>query len=75
MSLPTIGGVVTRGETYTKLLHHLVECQELCAVMSHLHQTEDSAMDKTLAHGWLAIAEHMRVMQHQVTKMAMNKLQ
>lgn len=74
-SLPTIGGVVTRGEVFTKLIDHLRECQDLCAVMAHLHNTEDSHMDKTLAHGWLAISEHLKLMQRQVTQMAMNKLQ
>lgn len=71
----TIGGVVTRGETYSKLLWHLQEAQDMCAVMSHLHSTEDNHMDKLLAKGWLGIAENMKRMQGIVTEMAMNKLQ
>lgn len=72
--LPTIGGQVTRGEVYSKLLHHLRESQELCAVMGHLHQTESSEMDKVLAKGWLGMSELMGRTAHQVTQLAMNKL-
>lgn len=71
----TIGGQVTRGETYMKLLDHLREAQDCCATLSHLHNTEDNDMDKLLARGWLGVAEMMRMMQHKVTEMAQNKLQ
>ncbi len=74
MTIPTIGGVATRSESYTKLLHHLIECQELCAVMAHLHNTEDNNMDKLLAKGWLGMSELFKRMQHQVTELAMGKL-
>jgi hypothetical protein len=75
MSIPTIGGQVTRGEVYTKLLHHIRECQELSAVMGHLHNTEHNSMDKTLAQGWLGMSELFGRTAVQVTKLAMNKLQ
>ena len=74
MTIPTKGGLATRSESYTKLLHHLIECQELCAVMSHLHNTEDNNMDKLLAKGWLGMSELFKRMQHQVTELAMGKL-
>ena len=74
MTIPTIGGVATRSESYTKLLHHLIECQELCAVMCHLHQTEGNDMDQLLAKGWLGMSELFKRMQHQVTELAMGKL-
>ena len=73
--LPTIGGVVTRGEVYSKLLDHIREAQDLAAVMAHLHNTEDNEMDKLLAKGWLGVSEMFRMTAVQVTEMAMNKLQ
>ena len=73
--IPTIGGVATRGETFTKLLHHIRESQELAAVMAHLHQTEDNHMDKLLAKGWLGISELFARTATQVTKLAMGRLQ
>lgn len=72
---PTIGGVVTRGETYAKLLHHLSEAQNLCCVMAHLHQTEGNEVDSLLAKGWLGMAELYRMNQQVVTKMAMGRMQ
>ena len=72
--IPTIGGIATRGETYSKLLHHLHEAQSLAAIMSHLHNTEDNPMDHLLAKGWLGVAELLRVMAHNVTRMAMRRL-
>ena len=74
MTIPTIGGLATRSESYTKLLHHLIECQELCAVMAHLHNTEGTKVDETLAHGWLGMSELFKRMQGQVTELAMGKL-
>ncbi len=74
MTIPTIGGVATRSESYTKLIHHLIECQELCAVMAHLHNTEDNNMDQLLAKGWLGMSELFKRMKGQVTELAMGKL-
>ncbi len=72
--IPTFAGQATRSETYTKLLHHLIECQELCAVMGHLHRTEDGKKDELLAHGWLGMSELFKRMQSQVTDLAMGNL-
>jgi hypothetical protein len=72
--IPTIGGRATRSEVYTKLLHHLIEVQELCAVMAHLHNTESNKMDQLLAKGWLGMSELFKKIQHQVTDLAMGKL-
>lgn len=71
----TIGGVVTRGETYTKLLHHLQEARDMASTMAHLHNTEDGAQDRLVAKGWLGIAELIKRMEHQITQLAMRKLQ
>lgn len=75
MSIPTIGGVATRGEAYTKLLYHLREAQELMCVMAHLHNTEGNSADATLAHGWLGMSELVKRLTDQMTKLAMRKLQ
>ena len=72
---PTIGGVVTRGEAYTKLLYHMREAQELCAVMAHLHNTESNQMDSLLAKGWLGMEQLVKRMCDQLTNLAMKKLQ
>lgn len=74
MTIPTIGGVATTGETYTKLLHHIRECQELSAVMGHLHNTENNSMDHTLAKGWIGMSELFGRIAIQTTKLAMKKL-
>jgi hypothetical protein len=68
MSIPT------RGEVYSQLLEHLVKSQEACAMMAHLHRTEDTQIDRTLAHGWLGISELLKKMQHKVTQMAMGRM-
>lgn len=72
---PTIGGHVTRGEAYTKLMYHIEEAQNMAAVLAHLHNTEDSEMDKLSAKGWLGISELMRMMRWKITSMAANKFQ
>jgi hypothetical protein len=41
--------VPTRGEIYSKLLHHIHMAEEHSATMAHLHNTEDSTKDKALA--------------------------
>lgn len=73
--LPTIGGVVTRGEVFVKLVDHLREIQDLTATMAHLHNTEGNDMDKLLAKGWLGMHEMFKLMTYQVTELAKNKLQ
>lgn len=71
----TIGGEVTRGEAFSKLLHHLNEAADQAAVLSHLHNTEISEMDQLMAKGWLGIHELMLRMRHTITEMAKNKFQ
>jgi hypothetical protein len=75
MTYSTIGGQVTRGETYAKLMDHLREAQECCIVMSHLHNTETDVHDVALSRGWMIIGELMRMFQHKVTSLAQGKLQ
>lgn len=70
----TKGGLVTRSETYIKLLHHLDEARDCCAVIAHLHKTEGTAKDDVLAMGWLGVAELMKRMRDKVTELAQGKL-
>lgn len=71
----TIGGVPTRGEAFSKLMYHLREAADQAAVLSHLHNTEDSELDKTVAKGWLGVHELLMRAIAQITKMAMDKFQ
>lgn len=71
----TIGGVPSRGVVFAKLLEHIRECQDLAAMMAHLHNTEGNDMDKLLAKGWLGVSEMFKLTAHQVTELAKNKLQ
>lgn len=71
----TIGGVATRGEAYSKLIHHLREAQDQAAVLAHLHNTEDNHMDRLLAKGWLGIEEMLKMMVRNVTTLAQGRLQ
>ncbi len=71
----TIGGQVSRSEVYLKLLDHIREAQDCAALLSHLHNTEDSQMDKVLAKGWLGMSEMFKLTAYQVTQLAKNKMQ
>lgn len=71
----TIGGQVTRSEVYLKLLDHVREAQDCAALMSHLHNQEDSSVDKVLAKGWLGMSEMFKLAAFQITELAKNKLQ
>lgn len=69
MSIPT------RGETFSKLLHHLGEAQSCAATLSHLHNLQDNGPDKVLAAGWFNVSEGLRQMQIKVTEFAKRGLQ
>lgn len=71
----TLGGQVTKGEAFTKLLYHLDEARDQCLVISHLLQTEDTDKDRTLAQGWRAIEELLHRMRTQITKLAQGTIQ
>ena len=62
--------VPSRGEVFSKLLHHLGEAESAAATMSHLHNTEDSAKDKRLARAWLAVSELFRRAKIQAIELA-----
>jgi hypothetical protein len=71
----TTGGQVTRGDAFTKLIHHLNEAADQAAVMSHLHNTEGNKMDELVARGWLGIHELLLRTRAQITALAANKFQ
>lgn len=71
----TIGGQVTRGEAFAKLLHHLNEAADQAAVISHLHNTEGSQMEMLMAKGWLGVHEMLLLIRNKITEMAKNKFQ
>lgn len=73
--IPASGGIPTRGETYSKLIYHITECQELAAVMSHLHNTEDSRKEKLMARAWLQVSEQFKTTHKALIKLATGKLQ
>jgi hypothetical protein len=73
--IESTGGVVTRGETFSKLLHHLDEARECASVMAHLHNTEGREADKLLVKGWLGVAELFLQLRKQVTELAMKRMQ
>lgn len=70
----TIGGQVTRGETFTKMISQIDELRDTVITMSHLHAGDDN-LDRTLAKGWLGIDELLQRFRAQVIALAMNKLQ
>ena len=71
----TVGGQVTRGETLAKLNETLIEAEELAALLSHLHNTENNDADKLMAKGWLGVSGLMRKVRFQVIELAKGKLQ
>lgn len=71
----THGGIPTRSEAYAKLMHHLSEAADQAAVLSHLHNTEDSQLDRLVAKGWLGVHELILRLNTQITKLAANKFQ
>lgn len=71
----TIGGVVTKDEAYRKLMFHLDEARNQALVIGHLHQTEDSNLDKLIAKGWYGVEEMLKMMQEQIRQIAMKRMQ
>lgn len=74
-NISTIGGVPTRGEAYSKMLHHLREAEDQMYVISHLHNTEDNPVDKGMAKLWQMAGERVALMIKQLTILAQGNLQ
>jgi hypothetical protein len=71
----TKGGVVTRGECFSKMLHHIDELRDQILVMSHLHMTEDSNKDRLMAVGWRGIEEMLTMLRRQIVELAKGRMQ
>ncbi|HEX9613639.1 MAG TPA: hypothetical protein VGA05_08495 [Candidatus Bathyarchaeia archaeon] len=72
MRYETIGGQVTKGETFQKMLYHLDELQECATVMSHLSGLNDEPLN---VKGWLAVAEMIKLNRVTITKFAQKGFQ
>jgi hypothetical protein len=66
--------VPSRGEVFSRLIHHLREAQSQSAIMAHLHRTEDSLKDRKMTAGWLMIEDMLKQQIHKITLMAQGKL-
>lgn len=60
--------VPTSGETYAKILEHLIKLQEETSMMAHLAAAND---DRELANQWLLVSENFKKMQRSLTSLAM----
>lgn len=78
MSIPT------RNETFAKLIEHLRLAQEAAATIAHLHNANVSegligsgsaSKERAMAVGWLTISEGIKLMQHNVTRLAQGRMQ
>lgn len=69
----TIGGIPSPGTVFAKLIDHLREAQDCCAMMAHLLRTESGLKDDMLAKGWLMVAELLRRMILKVTEMGQGR--
>jgi len=63
--------VPTEGETYSQLMEYVRKAQESSAMMAHLRKAND---DHVGALAWLAISENFKRMQHNLTQLAMRKM-
>jgi hypothetical protein len=74
MHYETVGGQVTQGMNYLKMLDLLRELQEATALQGHLVRAQGStAKDNALADGWICISENLKMMERFVTTMAQGK--
>lgn len=71
----TIGGQVTRGETFAKLTELLREAEECCYVLAHLQATEDGYKDKFLVHGWRGIGQMQAMIRAKVVELGKGSIQ
>lgn len=68
MSIPT------KNEEFVKLIEYLRKAQESASMLAHLSNADGDKMGALLARGWLGIEEMLKMTVHNVTKMAMGKL-
>lgn len=63
--------IPSEGEEFAKLIEHIRLAQESAAMLAHL--TKDNS--PSLSRGWLALSERLKQAQHQITQLAMRKMQ
>lgn len=73
MKYETIGGTVTQGEAYAKLLSLLRDAQDQALVLAHLHRANDS--NDIRSSGWRGVGELLDRLCGQITKLATSGLQ
>lgn len=71
----TIGGQVTAGETFVKVIDLLDQLMDQLAMMAHVTRAQGSKKDAALADGWLALVEMFKRVRFQVTKLAEGRMQ
>ena len=72
----TRGGVVTQGEAFSKLLHHIDEAMDQMATLSHLARAQaNTGKDRAIADGWIACVELFKRIRYQIVALAQGKLQ
>jgi hypothetical protein len=71
----TTAGYVNRGDTFAQINEKLIETEELCTVMGHLHKLQDNPRDDLLGTGWLGIAQLIAKMRAQVITLAQGHMQ
>lgn len=67
--------VPTRGECYARLIEYIRKAQEESAMLAHLHSTESSDKDKSIAMMWLVVEDQLKKLVHSVTLVAQGRLQ
>lgn len=56
-------------------MFHLEEAENQALVIGHLHNTEDSNMDKLLAKGWYGVGEMLHNARVQIMRLAQRRMQ
>lgn len=72
MAIETRAGSPSESDTFAKMIEHLRQAQECAYIIGHLRKMND---DKLTGQGWIAVGEMLKLTIHNVTKLAMNKMQ
>lgn len=72
---PTFGGTVTKGEVFTKILHHIDELRNLFCTMGHLYKLEDDRRGDLLAKGWFGVNEMFGMLRAQIVELGKGRFQ
>lgn len=64
--------VPTEGECYSRLIEHIRKAQEESAMLGHLANANDHGPK---GRAWLSVSELFKQVEHNVTQIAMGRLQ